>query len=71
MRTIDRDMSPPQTFLAIIVILLVSSASGQQFNVSSDGGCLRCGDGCLNSVTEALPSCLAPLLMAAGYLKVR
>jgi len=66
MRTIDRDMSPPQTFLAIIVILLVSSASGQQFNVSSDGGCLRCGDGCLNSVTEALPSCLAPLLMAAG-----
>ena len=40
--------------------------SGQQFNISTDGGCLKCGNTCLNSVTDALPSCLAPILMAVG-----
>ena len=51
------------------VFLFLSCLSlirGQTFNVSSDGGCLRCGDQCLDRVTEALPGCLAPVLMAAG-----
>ena len=38
----------------------------QQVNISSEGGCLRCGGPCLDSVTDALPSCIAPLLAAAG-----
>ena len=39
---------------------------GQVFNVSSNGGCLRCGGPCLDAVTEALPGCLVPVLAAAG-----
>ena len=56
----------------IITSLLLSGGgggglvSGQQFNISTDGGCLKCGNTCLNSVTDALPSCLAPILMAVG-----
>ena len=36
------------------------------FDVSSEGGCLQCGDDCLPAVQESLPSCLAPALAAAG-----
>jgi len=46
----------------------LSCVQGQVFNVSSDGGCLRCGGPCLDSVTEALPGCLVPVLAAASSL---
>lgn len=49
-----------------LLLGVLSLTHGQQFNVSSDGGCLRCGGQCLDSVQEALPGCLAPVLMAAG-----
>ena len=51
--------------LAIITLVLVAAAA-QQVNISSEGGCLRCGGPCLDSVTDALPNCIAPLLAAAG-----
>ena len=46
----------------------LACVGGQIFNVSSDGGCLRCGGPCLDSVTEALPGCLVPVLAAASSL---
>ena len=49
-----------------LVVVLVSSVRAQQFDVSPDGGCLKCGDSCLSSVQESLPGCLAPALAAAG-----
>ena len=36
------------------------------FDVSSEGGCLKCGEDCLPAVQESLPNCLAPALAAAG-----
>ena len=45
---------------------LILSATPQKFNVSSDGGCLKCGDSCLSAVMTSLPGCLAPALAAAG-----
>merc|ERR1711936_1223290 len=64
-RDTDADMLAQSPGLSLVVVL-VSSVRAQQFDVSPEGGCLKCGDSCLSSVQESLPGCLAPALAAAG-----
>eukprot|EP00092_Neocalanus_flemingeri_P061271 GFUD01073626.1.p1 GENE.GFUD01073626.1~~GFUD01073626.1.p1 ORF type:complete len:238 (+),score=53.26 GFUD01073626.1:99-812(+) len=43
-------------------------ASQPTFNISLEGGCLKCGSPCLSAVRGALPGCVAPGLAAGGAL---
>ena len=38
------------------------------FNISLEGGCLKCGSPCLSAVAGAVPGCVAPGLAAGGAL---
>ena len=42
--------------------------SQEKFNISLEGGCLKCGSSCLTVVRSALPGCVAPTLAAGGAL---
>ena len=38
------------------------------FNISLEGGCLKCGSPCLSAVAGAVPGCVAPGLATGGAL---
>jgi len=46
----------------------VEAPSYPQYNISLEGGCLKCGSPCLSAVAAALPGCVAPTLAAGGAL---
>merc|ERR1712241_99670 len=60
------DINAVRMLSLCLLLPLLLSASAEQFNISSEGGCLKCGDSCLSAVQESLPGCLAPALAAAG-----
>merc|ERR1711874_52529 len=67
-RSAIRVISTLSCFLlfSFLLVSTVLTQEGSVFDVSSDGGCLKCGEDCLPAVQESLPSCLAPALAAAG-----
>ena len=44
------------------------ASSQPVFNISLEGGCLKCGSPCLSAVSAALPGCVSPALAAGGAL---
>merc|ERR1712066_169547 len=63
------DMNAAMLSLSVATLLLLTSGgAGQEgeFDISPEGGCLKCGDSCLSKVQDSLPGCLAPALAAAG-----
>jgi len=60
--------------LAFISTLFVASVTAQEiqpqpvFNISLEGGCLRCGSPCLSAVIAAVPECIAPGLAVGGAI---
>jgi len=59
-----------------VLSLALTLSSGQDtqagsqpvFNISLEGGCLKCGSPCLSAVSAALPGCVSPALAAGGAL---
>ena len=42
------------------------------FNISLEGGCLKCGSPCLSAVAAALPACVDPgVAVGGGVLDLR
>merc|ERR1712142_16937 len=44
------------------------TGGGPMFNISLEGGCLKCGQSCLSAVESALPACVAPGLAVGGTI---
>ena len=38
------------------------------FNISLEGGCLKCGSPCLSAVAAALPACVDPGVAVGGTI---
>jgi len=62
------------TYIVILVSISLVSASEFEvsdlpmFNISLEGGCLKCGLSCLSAVESALPACVAPGLAVGGTI---
>ena len=54
--------------LLVVYFLPLQAPSYPQYNISLEGGCLKCGSPCLSAVAAALPGCVAPTLAAGGAL---
>jgi len=59
--------------LMLVSISLVSASEFEvsdlpMFNISLEGGCLKCGLSCLSAVESALPACVTPGLAVGGTI---
>ena len=61
-------MSVSLTTKPFILDFIFFSKPKPVFNISLEGGCLRCGSPCLSAVIAAVPECIAPGLAVGGAI---